>query len=166
MRRAEESEVAVIGATGVYFPKRTHEARIAIKKFRYVLEIAHGTAERQAHDAIHALKHAQDVLGEIHDRQVFIDELSNALEAAEPERRGPLTLVTQVVEAEIHSLHKEYLGLRKSLLEISHDHARRAQPGTQRATRVLAGGALALSALWVAQRRRMLPPRSEGHLVE
>jgi CHAD domain-containing protein len=157
MRRAEESEAAIITATGVYFPKRTHAARIAIKKFRYVLEIAHGTAEREAHDAIHALKHAQGVLGEIHDRQVFIDELSNALEALEPERREPLTLVTQVVEAEIHSLHQKYLGLRTSLLEISREHARRAQPGTQRATRLLAGGALAFSALLVAQRRRILP---------
>ena len=38
--RAQEAGAALVHATGVYFPNRSHAARIAIKKFRYAAEIS------------------------------------------------------------------------------------------------------------------------------
>jgi len=41
--RAQEASAALVHATGVYFPNRSHAARIAIKKFRYTVEISTAT---------------------------------------------------------------------------------------------------------------------------
>jgi CHAD domain-containing protein len=41
--RADGAREAIVHATGVYFPKRAHRARIAIKKLRYAAEIAAAT---------------------------------------------------------------------------------------------------------------------------
>ena len=41
--RAQAASAAVVHATGVYFPNRSHAARIAIKKFRYAVEISTAT---------------------------------------------------------------------------------------------------------------------------
>ena len=61
--RAQRATDAIRYATGVYFPHRAHSARIAIKKLRYVLEIAEATRALRATGAIPALKKAQDILG-------------------------------------------------------------------------------------------------------
>jgi hypothetical protein len=41
--RAQAASAALVYATGVYFPNRSHAARIAIKKFRYAVEIGDQT---------------------------------------------------------------------------------------------------------------------------
>src|SRR6185436_17783847 len=74
--RAHAAAAAVAHATGVYFPNRVHAARIAIKKCRYAAEIAAETGIFVDGSLIRDLKKAQDVLGNLHDRQTLIDELS------------------------------------------------------------------------------------------
>ena len=111
---------AVRHATGVYFPNRVHGARIAIKKLRYALEIADDTGHRRGDLALPELKRAQDVLGELHDRQALLDEFS----AVDTTRQPPgsaeqLRLVAQVVGAEIRALHAGYLSRRQAIVEIS-----------------------------------------------
>ena len=116
--RAAGAREAIVHATGVYFPKRAHKARIAIKKFRYATEIAAATGLWNARETIRELKKGQDLLGRVHDRQELLDYLP-AIDDAYPEgsHRGQLELVAQVVEAEAHELHGRYLSRRQRLLE-------------------------------------------------
>ena len=46
--RALATREAIDHATGVYFPARVHAARIAIKKMRYAMEIAHAIGRRRS----------------------------------------------------------------------------------------------------------------------
>jgi len=58
-----------------------HQARIAAKRLRYLLELV--AAELgAAQDAVTRLKGLQDVLGDLHDRQVLDHELAVAVEVA------------------------------------------------------------------------------------
>jgi CHAD domain-containing protein len=62
-KRAREAHDAVVHATGVYFPNRAHGARIAIKKFRYAVEISALTGLRTDQPLIRTLKKTQDLPG-------------------------------------------------------------------------------------------------------
>jgi CHAD domain-containing protein len=152
--RAIGARDAIVRATGVYFPNRTHRARIAIKKFRYAAEIAAATGLWSARDIIRELKKAQELLGHLHDRQELIDNLP-AADDPSPSGVEPaqLQLVTQVVEAEAHDLHGRYLARRPRLL----DAALAAQGAVAPVRRVTwpAAAALAASSTLLLWRRRV-----------
>ncbi len=57
-----------------------HDMRIAAKRLRYVLEVAHPCFGSYARTAIKHLKALQDVLGEIHDADVHLPEVRDLLE--------------------------------------------------------------------------------------
>jgi CHAD domain-containing protein len=115
--RAGAADASIAHATGVYFPRRNHEARIAIKKFRYAIEIAAATGAPVAPHALKTLKRAQDVLGVLHDRQVLLDELDD--DGDKPPADGDqIVFLCGFIEAEMRSLHGEYVGLRAPLLEV------------------------------------------------
>jgi CHAD domain-containing protein len=151
--RAQSATDAVHHATGVYFPHRAHSARIAIKKLRYVLEIAEATRTLRTNEAIPDLKKAQDILGDLHDRQELIDELADAVPPGDGARTADqLGLVTQVVEADIYDLHARYLARRSRVLTVA-DRARHLKAARHVATPLMiVAGALAVSSgLVVAQ---------------
>ena len=140
--RAAATTEAIEHATGVYFPHRVHGARIAIKKMRYAMEIAHevGGGDRSA--AIRELKKAQDVLGDLHDRQELADNLIEACPADQPEIANQVSLLKQVIDAETHDLHGRYLARRAAILEIcGAERRQRRLP----ARSLVAAGALAIS---------------------
>ncbi|MEO5739470.1 MAG: CHAD domain-containing protein, partial [Vicinamibacterales bacterium] len=83
--RAAATAAAIEHATGVYFPTRVHAARIAIKKTRYAMEIVHATRSADRAAAIRELKKAQDLLGDLHDRQELVDNLVATPPADSPE---------------------------------------------------------------------------------
>ena len=140
--RAAATTEAIEHATGVYFPHRVHDARIAIKKMRYAMEIAHEVGGGDRSEAIRELKKAQDVLGDLHDRQELADNLIEACPADKPEVANQVSLLKQVIDAETHDLHARYLARRAAILEIC--GAERRQ--THRPARSLvAAGALAIS---------------------
>ena len=94
--------------------------RIAIKKFRYALEIAKATRTLRPTEAIPDLKMAQDILGDLHDRQELIDELADAVPLSDGARTvDQMRLVTHVVEADIHDLHARYLSRRNRVLTVA-----------------------------------------------
>jgi CHAD domain-containing protein len=141
--RAQRATDAINHATGVYFPHRVHSARIAIKKLRYVLEIAEATRTLRATGAIPTLKKVQDILGDLHDRQELIDELGDAKpgDAATDQ----LGLVTPVVAADIYDLHARYLSRRNLVLAVAGE-ARHLKNTRRAATPLMfAAGALAMS---------------------
>jgi CHAD domain-containing protein len=117
--RAGEAREALHHATGVYFPNRLHRTRIALKKLRYALEIACATgADTGANESLRYLKNTQDVLGDLHDRQVLIDDLASRSTREVEIDRDHITLVTHVIEAECRDLHTQFLGRRTKLLAI------------------------------------------------
>ena len=121
MDRGRASAEAIEHATGVYFPNRAHAARIALKKLRYAMEIAGHMGNGDLHAPLRDLKKGQDVLGDLHDRQALLDDLTsrepNDSEAPEPFG----AVIKEVLEAEVRSLHGRYLARRERLLDVSRE---------------------------------------------
>jgi CHAD domain-containing protein len=114
--RAHNAVDAISHATGVYFPKRTHGARIAIKQLRYAAEIADATGLSDMRAAIRTLKKGQEILGDLHDRQALADTLQDYAkdDGADPHH---VELTQQTLEGEVLQLHAQYLTRRASLRE-------------------------------------------------
>ena len=146
--RARATTDAINHATGVYFPNRAHAARIAIKKLRYAMEIAHETGAADRSAAIRELKKAQDVLGELHDRQELIDNLTaptvpDTASNEQTEQNGQVSLLKQVIDAECRDLHGRYLARREKMLDICLGETNVASRSWSRA--LLTTGAVAVS---------------------
>ena len=158
--RAGAAADAVTRATGVYFPRRVHAARIEIKKFRYATEIAVETSLVGSSAPVRTLKKSQDLLGDLHDRQELIDELREA--AASDPRIDPshIALVAQVVEADIADLHTRFLQRRGQIhdaCEAIRAQIRRPAVGVRAAA--LAGAVAVVTGF--EARRRLLRRRRE-----
>jgi CHAD domain-containing protein/CYTH domain-containing protein len=63
-----------------------HQARIAAKRLRYLLEPLRGNRHADARDAVKLLKRLQDVLGDLHDAHVLAHRIGEALADSEAER--------------------------------------------------------------------------------
>jgi CHAD domain-containing protein len=151
--RAHSAGDAVLHSTGVYFPNRAHEARIAIKKFRYAVEIGAHTDFLSDEPLIRTLKKTQDLLGEVHDRQALIDELKDGAADLIGIDADQVGFVVQVAEAEIVDLHTRVLARRADVLEACCRAQRAVQhPGLPMGTLAIAG-AVALAAGLEARRR-------------
>ena len=74
---------AIERASGVYFPNRSHQVRVSVKKLRYLLELLPRRA--QPARSLKRLRRAQDLLGELHDRQ-FLADLIDEVKAASSDR--------------------------------------------------------------------------------
>lgn len=163
--RASAVADAVRHATGVYFPRRVHAARIAIKKFRYAVEIAIETGIVAASVPLRVLKKTQDLLGDLHDRQALIDQLRTTVASGRHVDAGHIALVEQVIEAEIADLHARYLGRRGDLHEAcAQIRAEVRRPRTAMHAAAI-GGALAVAtgvevARRLRRRRGNTPPDS------
>jgi CHAD domain-containing protein len=159
--RAHAAGDAVVYATGVYFPNRAHAARIAIKKFRYAVEIASRTGLLGDDALVRPLKKSQDLLGEMHDRQTLIDELTTHIDEAGGIDAGQIALVGRVAEAEIEDLHGRVLERRVRVLEACCT-AQRAVHRMELPMRTLAvAGAVALTG-FEARRRQKQAWRDEA----
>jgi CHAD domain-containing protein len=146
--RAHNAVDAISHATGVYFPKRTHGARIAIKQLRYAAEIADATGLSDMRAAIRTLKRGQEILGDLHDRQALADTLQDYAkdDGADPHH---VELTQQALEGEVLQLHAQYLtrraSLREACSELDHMASRVFRPGP-----TIAISALAVSGLLYA----------------
>jgi CHAD domain-containing protein len=146
-RRAARLSAAIENAAGIYLPDRLHEVRIAVKKLRYSVEIAEAyrgaRGVRQAGSrpipakgraaplrTLRTLKHAQVLLGRMHDLEVLIARTR----AVQGSRSAPnlrvsadLDRFVRRLEMECRQLHAQYIALRPSLLGACADVA--AKPG-------------------------------------
>jgi CHAD domain-containing protein len=150
VERAHGAVDAIAHATGVYFPKRAHGARIAIKQVRYASEIAAATGTAAIEAAIKSLRKGQEILGDLHDRQSLADTLEDyakreTIEAAQVE------LIRGLLEREVMQLHTQYLARRASLREacanVEYAVSRAWRPGPT----VAVGAALAVSGILVGR---------------
>src|SRR5262245_41088803 len=121
IRRALALQVAIDNAGGIYLPDRLHQVRIAVKKLRYVLEIARDLSRSRASARIRTLKSAQDLLGRMHDLEMLIMRI-RALQGSD---RAPtlkvsadLDRLVRRLEMDCRQLHVGYMGLKKVLLEV------------------------------------------------
>jgi CHAD domain-containing protein len=114
VERSHTAVDAIGHATGVYFPRRAHQARIAIKQLRYAGEIALRIGLGEMRSAIGTLKRGQEILGDMHDKQVLADRL-----ASYSKRQGVdkdhVALTRKVLEGEVLALHADYLCRRERL---------------------------------------------------
>jgi CHAD domain-containing protein len=149
VQRARTARGAIERATGIYFPNRLHEARIAMKKLRYAMEIAQRMRLAQRDKPIKYLRKTQDILGELHDRDTLPNEL--ARDGVVP--KNELQIVERLLTAEIGELHRRYLARRSRLLELCALETRvRSHAGPARV--VLAATAVAASSGLLLARRR------------
>jgi CHAD domain-containing protein len=116
VERSRTALDAIAHATGVYFPKRVHSARIAIKQLRYAGEIALRTGFGDMQSAVTALKRAQQTLGDLHDRQALADSLTDYAKHDGVDREH-IKLTGQVLQGDLVNLHSEYLCRREALRE-------------------------------------------------
>jgi CHAD domain-containing protein len=70
-RRAEAAARAAESAGALYAPEALHAVRLATKKLRYALEVARGMNVRGAARLATRVREYQDLLGCLHDLQVF-----------------------------------------------------------------------------------------------
>ena len=135
---------ALTHATGVYFPRRLHSARIGIKKLRYrgrrLLQET-GMFDDST-NALRQLAKAQDLLGEIHDRALLRDALDGG-GSANRESDAVLCLIDE----EIASRHRRFVA-RRSRVASAIDSVRLGRPDV-RVTAAVAGIGVA-SAFWLA----------------
>jgi CHAD domain-containing protein len=157
--RVTATRDAVIHASGVYFPNRSHEARIAIKRFRYAAELASQTGFAVDARVVRDLKKASDVLGDLHDRQTLVDHFSRP-EPRDGSQAEPDTvrIIREVLDAEIADLHHRYLDRRDAVLgaaaAVEHGLTRRfAGPAT-----LTIAGLVAIAGAEMVRRRRRVEP--------
>jgi len=120
-KRALDLQAAIENAGNIYLADRLHQVRIAVKKLRYVLEIARELSRSRASARIRLLKNVQDLLGHMHDLEVLIMRI-RALQGSE---RAPtlkvsadLDRLVRRLEMECRQLHVRYMGFKKKLLEL------------------------------------------------
>ena len=77
-RRVRALELDVERAGSLYAIEALHRVRIAIKKLRYVLELAHEMRRLRSRRPITVLRDAQAALGQLHDEQVLADWIRRA----------------------------------------------------------------------------------------
>jgi CHAD domain-containing protein len=96
---AAELLTELAGVQSVADEERAHEARIAAKRLRYLLEPLRREVEGAA-DLIGRLKDLQELLGALHDVAVLSGELRQALELAATERARDLHQLALSADAE------------------------------------------------------------------
>jgi CHAD domain-containing protein len=146
LERASTAAERIAHATGVYFPNRAHNARIAVKKLHYAAEISQATGASGLEDAIKSLRKGQEVLGEMHDRE----SLSHTL-AAYVDRdhvtADHIALTSQVLEGEILDLHARYMARRSAIRDACAEIQRRSVRGSKARPALAVGGGILVAGL-------------------
>jgi CHAD domain-containing protein len=129
-RRASSLREAVHAAGAVYLPERLHAVRIAVKKLRYALELSAEVAGVKTTPELRALKHAQELLGRLHDLHVLMNRIREVQASLTPPNIGvwrELGSLTAVVENSCRRLHARYMHDRGTLETISEQLAVRTR---------------------------------------
>jgi CHAD domain-containing protein len=144
LTRTDALDLAVARAGGVHFPNRVHAVRIAAKKLRYALEAAEALGTFQVPGALALLKRVQDVLGDLHDRHVFLEMVTERAAEAGPEHAAAFDALRAYLETECRDLHRRYLDDRDDLRELCEKARAAVRP--RQAGAWLASAALVLAA--------------------
>jgi CHAD domain-containing protein len=128
-QRADRLAHAIRAAGAMYVPEPLHEARIALKKLRYALELSAEASGGRTSATLRCLKRAQDALGRMHDLQVLIDRVREAQASV---ATSNLTTVHDLdalgvaLENECRRLHARYVHELDALTAIADRYRGRA----------------------------------------
>jgi CHAD domain-containing protein len=121
-RRAGQARSVIDAVGGVYVPGRLHGVRIAVKKFRYSLELVAEARNRRTTADIGALKAAQDILGRLHDVEVLIERARHVQASVSPPKLAAWREVGSLVHAledDCRELDARYRQLSPKLITIA-----------------------------------------------
>jgi CHAD domain-containing protein len=121
-RRGHVLKAAIEDAGAVYLPTRLHAVRIALKKYRYAVELGQEiTTDERVAAALKLLNRHQELLGRWHDRQVLIDRVRQVQASLMPPDvrvwRGLDTLM-MMIENDCRRLHASYVRSSGSLANV------------------------------------------------
>lgn len=120
--RASALKSAIQNAGAVYLPDRVHQVRIAMKKFRYAVELEAEVSDDKTWTAMLAtLKRTQELLGRLHDRQILVERIRTVQASLTPPDlvvwRGLDALVI-AIEKECRRIHARYVRDTDVLLDV------------------------------------------------
>jgi len=139
-RRAATLLAALDAAGSIYLQERLHDVRIALKKFRYALEVSCEAAGISRAPEIKTLKKYQDTLGRLHDLQLLIDrirEIQPTITPPEVAMWRKIDAVVAALEDECRRLHAKFLRQHADMRTIA-TRVSRATDASPRARRALA----------------------------
>ena len=120
-RRGADVRSAIHNVGSVYSP-RLHEVRIALKKFRYALELDVEARQLPLTGDLTLLKAGQDVLGHLHDLEGLIECSRQAQVSLLPDdlrTSRQLKLFVRAVEDQCRNLHGQFMRDRSGLAAIT-----------------------------------------------
>ena len=130
-KRASRLRVALNDAGAVYLPDRLHDVRIALKKFRYAVELAADAMSVDRRAELRMLTRGQEVLGRMHDLQVLIDRVRDVQASLTPPSVAvwrELDTIIESLDEDCRRLHGRYMRARDGLLVIADKYARGPAP--------------------------------------
>ncbi len=117
-RRSTELQTAVVDAGLMFAPGPLHSVRIALKKFRYALEVAERLGRFRLAGSMQRLKGLQNLLGELHDLQVLGAIARDVMALAPASRRAGLESLVTRIDDEIRALHSRFLTERDRIVPL------------------------------------------------
>lgn len=117
-RRARELEAALLDAGFVFAAGPLHRVRVALKKFRYALEVAERLGRFRLTRSMERLKHMQDLLGELHDLQILAGHVRDAASRAKAAGRPAIEALVDDIDGAIRGLHGRFVTDRESLAAV------------------------------------------------
>ena len=134
--RAEALKEAVDAAGHVYLAGRVHAVRIALKKFRYAVELkGEVSPDKTWGQEVGRLKRTQGLLGRLHDRQVLIDRVRQVQASLTPPSLSlwrALDALLTALEKECRRLHARYVRDAAALVALCDRMASGAQDAPAR----------------------------------
>ena len=109
---------AVVDAGLMFAPGPLHGVRIALKKFRYALEVAERLGRFRLAGSMQRLKGLQNLLGELHDLQVLGAIARDVMALAPASRRAGLESLVTRIDDEIRALHSRFLTERDRIVPL------------------------------------------------
>jgi CHAD domain-containing protein len=118
VRRARGLHQSVAAAGALYAPEPLHAVRIAAKKLRYAMELAHELRLLSSRRPVRQLERMQDTLGHLHDLQILGERLAAAQAAVAVSEAvlSDLAHVSRALDDECRRLHADYVGGRNAML--------------------------------------------------
>jgi CHAD domain-containing protein len=115
-RRAAELELAVVDAGLIFAPGPLHGVRIALKKFRYALELAERLGRFRLGGAMRALKRMQNLLGDLHDLQVLGGLARDVMSQSPASQRPEFEALVTSIDDHVRGLHSQFLAERDNMV--------------------------------------------------
>ncbi len=123
VNRATSTRSAAESAGALYAPEALHTVRIAAKKLRYALEMARTVRIVGAASGVRRLRQYQDLLGLLHDLQVFSSHVTRVqarLATDDPDLASLSDLLTHL-EDRCRELHAAFVARRGALVTLCED---------------------------------------------